>query len=403
MISSSASLGVKKPDPALLRADRRARRLPTPAEVAYVGDRVDNDVDSRGCRRAASRFTSAAGRGDAPANAAGGRPRLRRPRLAAPGASLAPVSELRIGLGVDAHAFEAGVPLVLGGVAIDHPRGPRRALRRRRDRPRAHGRPARRRRARRHRRSLPLRRRALPRRRLGRAARRGVPPGAGGRLRARQRRLRADRPGAADRAVSGRDGATGWRRRSASAPAGSACVRRPPTSSASPAVAKGSRRRRWLCSSAPPDEPSLLHLRGAPRARGARAGFLREAWPAVHARVTGLQRALAPPLRALRRLPVLARRRGRPTRSSPRGTRCPCGSISPISRTRVGARHRARDDRRRGADRSSPRIQVLVDRKAARAAASARSCSERCAGSPRRPASAISSLRCARASRAATR
>jgi 2-C-methyl-D-erythritol 2,4-cyclodiphosphate synthase len=33
------------------------------------------------------------------------------------------VSELRIGLGVDAHAFEDGVPLVLGGVRFDHPRG----------------------------------------------------------------------------------------------------------------------------------------------------------------------------------------------------------------------------------------------------------------------------------------
>jgi 2-C-methyl-D-erythritol 2,4-cyclodiphosphate synthase len=33
------------------------------------------------------------------------------------------VSELRIGLGVDAHALEDGVPLVLGGVAIDHPCG----------------------------------------------------------------------------------------------------------------------------------------------------------------------------------------------------------------------------------------------------------------------------------------
>jgi 2-C-methyl-D-erythritol 2,4-cyclodiphosphate synthase len=33
------------------------------------------------------------------------------------------VSELRIGLGVDAHAFEDGVPLILGGVAIEHPRG----------------------------------------------------------------------------------------------------------------------------------------------------------------------------------------------------------------------------------------------------------------------------------------
>jgi 2-C-methyl-D-erythritol 2,4-cyclodiphosphate synthase len=33
------------------------------------------------------------------------------------------MSGLRIGLGVDAHAFADGIPLVLGGVAIDHPRG----------------------------------------------------------------------------------------------------------------------------------------------------------------------------------------------------------------------------------------------------------------------------------------
>jgi len=33
------------------------------------------------------------------------------------------MAEFRIGLGVDAHAFEAGVPLVLGGVRFDHPRG----------------------------------------------------------------------------------------------------------------------------------------------------------------------------------------------------------------------------------------------------------------------------------------
>lgn len=32
-------------------------------------------------------------------------------------------SELRIGLGVDAHALAEGVPLVLGGVAIEHSRG----------------------------------------------------------------------------------------------------------------------------------------------------------------------------------------------------------------------------------------------------------------------------------------
>lgn len=33
------------------------------------------------------------------------------------------VSEYRAGTGFDAHAFEDGAPLVLGGVAIDHPRG----------------------------------------------------------------------------------------------------------------------------------------------------------------------------------------------------------------------------------------------------------------------------------------
>ena len=33
------------------------------------------------------------------------------------------MAELRIGLGVDAHAFEVGVPLVLGGLTVDHPRG----------------------------------------------------------------------------------------------------------------------------------------------------------------------------------------------------------------------------------------------------------------------------------------
>jgi 2-C-methyl-D-erythritol 2,4-cyclodiphosphate synthase len=33
------------------------------------------------------------------------------------------MSELRVGSGFDAHAFEDGVPLVLGGVRIEHPRG----------------------------------------------------------------------------------------------------------------------------------------------------------------------------------------------------------------------------------------------------------------------------------------
>jgi 2-C-methyl-D-erythritol 2,4-cyclodiphosphate synthase len=33
------------------------------------------------------------------------------------------VPEYRVGTGFDAHALEEGVPLVLGGVAIEHPRG----------------------------------------------------------------------------------------------------------------------------------------------------------------------------------------------------------------------------------------------------------------------------------------
>ena len=33
------------------------------------------------------------------------------------------VSEYRVGIGIDAHAFADGVPLVLGGVPLDHPRG----------------------------------------------------------------------------------------------------------------------------------------------------------------------------------------------------------------------------------------------------------------------------------------
>jgi len=33
------------------------------------------------------------------------------------------VSDLRIGLGIDAHALAEGVPLVLGGIALEHPYG----------------------------------------------------------------------------------------------------------------------------------------------------------------------------------------------------------------------------------------------------------------------------------------
>ncbi len=33
------------------------------------------------------------------------------------------MSDLRIGIGLDAHAFGDGIPLVLGGVTVEHPRG----------------------------------------------------------------------------------------------------------------------------------------------------------------------------------------------------------------------------------------------------------------------------------------
>jgi 2-C-methyl-D-erythritol 2,4-cyclodiphosphate synthase len=33
------------------------------------------------------------------------------------------VNELRVGIGVDAHAFADGIPLILGGVGFEHPRG----------------------------------------------------------------------------------------------------------------------------------------------------------------------------------------------------------------------------------------------------------------------------------------
>jgi 2-C-methyl-D-erythritol 2,4-cyclodiphosphate synthase len=33
------------------------------------------------------------------------------------------VSELRVGIGFDAHAFADGIPLILGGLAFEHPRG----------------------------------------------------------------------------------------------------------------------------------------------------------------------------------------------------------------------------------------------------------------------------------------
>ncbi|HEX7172655.1 MAG TPA: HAD family hydrolase [Candidatus Limnocylindria bacterium] len=44
VVAMSESLGVAKPDPAFYARARELMGSPTPANVAYVGDRVDNDV-----------------------------------------------------------------------------------------------------------------------------------------------------------------------------------------------------------------------------------------------------------------------------------------------------------------------------------------------------------------------
>ena len=91
-------------------------------EVAYVGDRVDNDVVPGRRRPAWSPSTSGAGRG-ATCSAAPSGARLRVDSLAELPEALAACLSSAIGLGVDAHAFADGVPLVLGGVRFEHPRG----------------------------------------------------------------------------------------------------------------------------------------------------------------------------------------------------------------------------------------------------------------------------------------
>ena len=87
-ISSSASLGVRKPDPAFFETvvelmESRAD------EVAYVGDRVDNDVLPAARAGLVAIHVRRGPVGPAAANAAGGGARSRRPCLAARRVSLA--------------------------------------------------------------------------------------------------------------------------------------------------------------------------------------------------------------------------------------------------------------------------------------------------------------------------
>ena len=124
VISSSASLGVRKPDPRFFEHDRRARRLPR-RERSPTSATASTTTCFPPLRPGSSRSTSAEARGGA-CSGRHPRPRSGVDDLASlpAGASLARVSDLRIGLGIDAHALRrAGVPLVLGGVAIEHPRG----------------------------------------------------------------------------------------------------------------------------------------------------------------------------------------------------------------------------------------------------------------------------------------
>ena len=122
-ISSSSSWGVRKPAPAFF--DRIvATAGHAPGEIAYVGDRVDNDVIPAAAaglvavhlrRGPWGRLQDPSGHAAVQVDDARGVARC---------VSLSRMTGgLRIGLGVDAHALAAGTPLVLGGVTIDHPRG----------------------------------------------------------------------------------------------------------------------------------------------------------------------------------------------------------------------------------------------------------------------------------------
>ena len=122
VVGSSARWGVEKPSPAFF--DRIVAEAGCAAgEIAYVVG------PCRQRRRAGARSRS--DRRSRPARSMGSPPRAWRARFASPRSPSFPqrwgdrfrtMSELRIGLGVDAHALVEGVPLVLGGVAIGNPR-----------------------------------------------------------------------------------------------------------------------------------------------------------------------------------------------------------------------------------------------------------------------------------------
>ena len=117
-VGSSERWGVEKPDAGFFAHVVEEAGAPA-EEILYVGDRVDNDV-------VPARAAGLHARPDPPGRARAGRVagRHHHHRLARRSCRRrSTVSEYRVGTGFDAHALEEGVPLVLGGVRIEHPRG----------------------------------------------------------------------------------------------------------------------------------------------------------------------------------------------------------------------------------------------------------------------------------------
>ena len=195
---SSQRWGVRSPPRASSRGSSR-RRACRRSEMAYVGDRVDNDVVPGEAGRDAG--------GPPPARPLGLPPgRVRRPTSGVD--SLAELPEALAGRGRCLSSASASASTRTrssracrssSAASASTTRRARRPLRRRRDRPRADRRAARRREPRGHRLAVPVRRGALARRLVARPARPGLRGRPRGRLAARQRRLRPDRRGAADR------------------------------------------------------------------------------------------------------------------------------------------------------------------------------------------------------------
>ena len=113
-VGSSARWGVEKPAPEFFERSS-LRPVARRGEIAYVGDRVDNDVVPA-LRRGWSPSTSAEGRG---AICTSRRPQALRDRLARRAAGGARCLTCASGSASTRTRFAEGVPLVLGGVAID--------------------------------------------------------------------------------------------------------------------------------------------------------------------------------------------------------------------------------------------------------------------------------------------